>query len=282
MLHPTMKHIVSVSLGPANADYEFTTRFLGQQFHIRRFGADGDVSRAAALLGRYQGEADACGLGMVRDHAIVGTRQFVDRLTARLEQAVTRVPVTTGARLRTFVDEWAVRHVHNEEGGYFTNARVLFLSGIGNYRMASTLSEYTRNLRFADPMTLDGLPTLLRARTLRRLVGPHQAEAIRCGCLRRPAAPGLDASRDAQGDDVGPFPRRVLSRGRTVQRGGTPAESRAHLVHHGRVVEAPGRQGRPRRHRSDAATAGSAGGPERHRRDDPGLAREARRPDVRR
>jgi predicted amino acid dehydrogenase len=156
-----MKRIVSVSLGPANADYEFSTRFLGQEFHIRRFGADGDVSRAAALLGRYQGEADACGLGMVRDHAIVGTRQFVDRLTARLEQAVTRVPVTTGARLRTFVDEWAVRHVHNEEGGYFTNARVLFLSGIGNYRAASTLSEYTKNLRFADPITLDGVPALL-------------------------------------------------------------------------------------------------------------------------
>jgi predicted amino acid dehydrogenase len=158
-----MKRIVSVSLGPSSADYEFTTGFLGQQFHIRRFGADGDIARASALLERYQGEADACGLGMVRDHAVVGTRRFDDRLTARFEQVVTRVPLTTGARLRTFLDEWAVRHVQNEEGQYFTNARVLFLSGIGNYRAASTLAEYTRNFRFADPITFDGLPTVLHS-----------------------------------------------------------------------------------------------------------------------
>ncbi len=158
-----MKRIVSVSLGPAGADYEFTSTFLGQQFHIRRLGTDGDVGVAAKLLERYQHEADACGLGMVRDHAFVGTRRVVNATTAHLEQAVTRVPVTTGARLRTFFDEFAIRHVQDEEGEYFTNARVLFLSGLLNYRVASTLSEYTKNLRFADPTTLDGLPLVLRS-----------------------------------------------------------------------------------------------------------------------
>ena len=156
-----MKRIVSVSLGSASADYQFTATFLGHQFHVRRVGADGNVAKAAALLDRFQHEADVCGLGMVGDHAAVGTRHVVDRLTARLEQIVTRVPLTTGAALRTFLDEWAVRHVQNEEGNYFTNARVLFLSGFGNYRAAATLSEYTRNLRFADPITRDGLPKTL-------------------------------------------------------------------------------------------------------------------------
>ncbi len=164
-----MKRIVSVSLGAGSADYQFTATFLGHQFHIRRIGADGNVAKAAALLDRLQHEADVCGLGMVGDHATVGTRPVVDRPTARLEQIVTRVPLTTGAALRTFLDEWAVRHVQNEEGNYFTNARVLFLSGFGNYRAAATLSEYTRNLRFADPITRDGLPVTLRSlRTLER------------------------------------------------------------------------------------------------------------------
>jgi len=158
-----MKRIVSVSLGRATADYQFSATFLGHQFHIRRVGANGDVARAAALLDDFQYEADACGLGMVGDHATVGTRRVVDRLTARLEQVVTRVPLTTGAALRTFLDEWVVRHVQNEEGDYFTNARVPFLSGFGNYRAAATLAEYTRNLRFADPITRDGLPMILRA-----------------------------------------------------------------------------------------------------------------------
>jgi predicted amino acid dehydrogenase len=180
-----MKRIVSVSLGPASADYAFTTTFLGQQFHVRRFGADGDVSRAAALLEQYQHEADACGLGMVRDPAMVGTRSFVDRLTARLERLVTRVPVTTGAKLRTFFDEWAVRHVQSEDPGYFTNARVLFLSGIGNYRAAATLAEYTKNLRFADPVTLDGIPVVLRSL---RALECYAAFSARRARRRKPGA----------------------------------------------------------------------------------------------
>ena len=184
-----MKRIVSVSLGPTSGDYEFVTQFLGRSFHVRRFGADGDVSRAAALLERHSGEADACGLSMVRDHMAVGTCRLADRVTARLERAVTGVPVTTGARLRTFLDEFAIRHVQREEGEYFTNARTLFLSGATNYRLAATLAEYTRNLRFADPVTLDGVPLVLRS--LRAL----ESYMIVSGRRRRKARDPLASAR---------------------------------------------------------------------------------------
>jgi predicted amino acid dehydrogenase len=158
-----MKRIVSVSLGPSSGDYEFESHFLGRAFHVRRVGADWNIDRAAALLAEAQQHADAIGLGMVRDHALVGTRRLPDRTTERLEQLVTRVPATTGAPLRTFFDEWAVRHFQQEEGQYFSNARVLFLSGITNYRTAAVLGEYTRNLAFADPITLTGVPVVLHS-----------------------------------------------------------------------------------------------------------------------
>jgi predicted amino acid dehydrogenase len=193
-----MKRIVSVSLGSAAGDYEFTTNFLGHTFHIRRVGADGDPRRAEALLRRFEGEADALGLGMVRDHATVGTRRFVDHLTARLEVAASRVPITTGATLRTFFDEWAVRHVQEEQGDYFTNARVLFLSGITNYRTATVLAEHTRNLAFADPVTLHGVPMVLRslrgletyARAAAALHRWTPSPAVPDGVPPRPARPG--------------------------------------------------------------------------------------------
>jgi predicted amino acid dehydrogenase len=156
-----MKRIVSISLGPSSSDYAFSTSFLGQTYEVRRFGADWDVARAEALVAQHQDGCDAIGLGMVRDHATVGTHRFQDRLTARLERASARVPVTTGATLRMFFDEWALRHVQREQGGYFTNARTLFLSGVANYRSAAILSEYTQNLRFADPVTRDGVPRVL-------------------------------------------------------------------------------------------------------------------------
>ncbi|BDG01317.1 dehydrogenase [Anaeromyxobacter oryzae] len=158
-----MKNIVSISLGASAGDYDFTTRFREQWFRVRRFGTDHDVRKALDLLARWQGECDAIGLGMVSDHQLVGTRRIEDPITAELEAAVSEVPVTTGARLRSFLDEWTIRHIQEHEQHYFTNARVLFLSGLTNYRTAQVLSEYTHNMRFADPLLQLGVPKLLRS-----------------------------------------------------------------------------------------------------------------------
>jgi predicted amino acid dehydrogenase len=156
-----MKSIVSISLGASAGDYDFNTHFMGQPFRVRRFGTDRDVGKALDLLARWQGECDAIGLGMVSDHQLVGTRRIEDATTAVLEAAVSEVPVTTGARLRRFLDEWAIRHIQNTQHQYFTNARVLFLSGLANYGVAQLMSEYTRNMSFADPLLQLGIPKLL-------------------------------------------------------------------------------------------------------------------------
>ena len=158
-----MKRIVSISLGPSSADYEYATTFLGHDFQIRRIGADWKPDRAEKLLKKHARDADAIGLGMVRDHAIVGTHRYTDPLTAQLESVVSGVPITTGAMLRSLFDEGAARYVQRENPGYFTNARVLFLSGITNYRIAASIAEYSSNLRFADPVTLDGVPKVLQS-----------------------------------------------------------------------------------------------------------------------
>jgi predicted amino acid dehydrogenase len=156
-----MKNIVSISLGASAGNYDFTTRFRGQAFRVRRFGTDRDVRKALDLLARWQGECDAIGLGTVGDHQLVGTRRIEDPVTAELEAAVSEVPVTTGARLRGFLDEWTIRRLQDRERQYFTNARVLFLSGLTNYRTAQVLSEYTRNMGFADPVVQLGVPKVL-------------------------------------------------------------------------------------------------------------------------
>ncbi|HVP66185.1 MAG TPA: dehydrogenase [Anaeromyxobacteraceae bacterium] len=156
-----MKNIVSISLGGSAGDYDFTTRFMGQSFRLRRFGVDHDLGKALDMLAFWQGECDALGLGLVADHLLVGTRRLEDPTTAKLEAAVSEVPVTTGARLRSILDEWAIRHIQAHEQRCFTNARVLFLSGLANYAIARAVSEYTRNLSFADPLLQLGLPTTL-------------------------------------------------------------------------------------------------------------------------
>ena len=156
-----MKKVVTVTLGSSKKDFEFKTKFLGQEFQVRRFGADKDSSKAWELMRRQQAYADAIALSDMPDHYHVGLRTVINKKSQHLMQVVTRVPVTTGASLRRLLQVRAVRYVQKELGHYFNNNLVLFLSGMRNYDMAVALSDYTRNLSFADPVFHAASPVLL-------------------------------------------------------------------------------------------------------------------------
>lgn len=156
-----MKKVVTVSLGSSDQDFKFETDFLGHRFQIRRLGADDDTTEAWELMRRHQATADAIGLGEIGDHWHVGQSTVANKVTQRLLNVVTRVPATTGARLRRLLQVRAVRFVQHRLGSYFNNARVLFFSGARNWDMAEALSDYTPNLWFADALTQTGVPTLL-------------------------------------------------------------------------------------------------------------------------
>jgi predicted amino acid dehydrogenase len=156
-----MKTVISISLGSKSQDFDFTTSFLGQKLHVQRVGTDGSSARAGKLLRHWERHADAIGLGVVKDSYRIGAQRLIDADTSRLSRMVTRVPVTTGARLSDIFLEWAVRHAQNKLGHYFDNANVLFFSGMANYKLAMSMSEYSSNLQFADPLLQLGVPKLL-------------------------------------------------------------------------------------------------------------------------
>lgn len=156
-----MKKVITISLGSSKQDFEFQTDFLGQRFSVQRLGADDDTGKAWELMRRQQNHADAIGLGEIGDHYQVGLRTVVNKETHRLLNVVTRVPVTTGAKLRRLLQVRAVRLVQHELGHYFNNNIVLFLSGMRNYDMAVALHDYTPNLRFADALFQTGAPKML-------------------------------------------------------------------------------------------------------------------------
>ncbi len=156
-----MKKVVTVTLGSSEQDFSFKTKFLGQQFEVQRVGADDDTGKAWELMRRHQAHADAIGLGEIGDHYQVGLRTVVNKETKRLLNVVTRVPATTGATLRRLLQVRAVRHVQHELGHYFNNNIVLFLSGMRNYDMAVAMSDYTKNLNFADALFQTGAPAML-------------------------------------------------------------------------------------------------------------------------
>ena len=159
-----MKQIINISLGPGNDDYELKVDFQGQKFAIQRIGVDGDLDRASELMLTWNKQADAIGLSGIQFPYTIGARKMPDRKTARLlkEARQLSTPVTVGSLLRDVSHEWALRHTHFIFGGnYFTNARVLFFSGMANSKIARVMQEYTPNLQFADPLLEEGIPRLM-------------------------------------------------------------------------------------------------------------------------
>ena len=176
-----MKKIASISLGPLSLDCNFEAEFLGHDFEIVRIGTDNDFKAAEELVGEWRDKVDAIGLGLVHDHYSVGTRYFHQRDTARLEELAGDTLVTTGARLREIVQEWSLRSAQLELSHYFNNAKVLFMSGAANYRLASVMGEFTQNLSFADPVLQFGAPGLLHSLRALELYAAGSHPVLRAG-----------------------------------------------------------------------------------------------------
>ena len=188
-----MKKVVSISLGSSEQDFNFRTRFLGQDFKVVRLGTDKDTRAARKLISEWQSDVNVVGLGMVPDHYCVGTNHFNQEITRKLEKVVAGKPVTTGARLREIVQEWSLRSAQIELSNFFNNAKVLFLSGTTNYRMASVMAEYTQNLSFADPVLQFGAPGMLHSLSALEMyaAGSHPILKLAGGKTRLPSlAPG--------------------------------------------------------------------------------------------
>ena len=176
-----MKKIASISLGPFSLDCNFRAKFLGHDFEVVRIGTDNDFKAAEKLVIEWRDKVDAIGLGLVHDHYSVGTRYFHQRDTARLEKLAGDTLVSTGARLREIVQEWSLRSAQHELGNFFNNAKVLFLSGAANYRLASVMGEFTQNLSFADPVLQFGAPGLLHSLRALELYAAGSHPVLRVG-----------------------------------------------------------------------------------------------------
>lgn len=146
-----MKQVVSISLGSSSQDFEFTTTLLGQRLQVQRIGTNGSVAMVRKLVQQWDKKAVAIGVGVAKDSEV---------LTA-VRRSPTHAHITTGAHLQDILQEWAVRHAQIQLGSFFNNTRVLFFSGLTDYKLVMALSEYTDNLRFADPVLQLGVPKLL-------------------------------------------------------------------------------------------------------------------------
>ncbi len=159
-----MKKIINISLGPEIEDYQIETEFNGQMFSIQRFGTSEDLIKAEDLLLKWNKRAHVICISGIEYPSSMGTEGITHKKSRQLIELCERLHtvVTTGETLYRVGQEWSIRNIQFSLGNrYFTNANVLFFSGLSNSTLAQVMSEYTDNLMFADPVIENNLPKLL-------------------------------------------------------------------------------------------------------------------------
>ena len=163
--------IAHISLGTSDHDHDATVEFLGRHYRLLRLGVDGDLRTAETLARRWAQLADVVAVGGASEAKAAGLlHDDPARAARRLAAAAAGGTVTDGHHLHDVLQEWAVRRVHAEMPGYFTNARTVVL-GDGHNRSVGVLREYTGNLHFEDPSMRLDLQRRLRSNPVLGLAG---------------------------------------------------------------------------------------------------------------
>jgi len=133
---------------------------LGEQVMLERRGVDGDMSKAAALIGDLDGKVDAIGLGGIDLYAYIGTRRYVLRDAAKLASHAKRTPVVCGAGLKTYVEGRMIAKL--EPRFHWADKRVLITSAVDRYGMAQAFAKAGADVAIGDMIFALGLPLGIR------------------------------------------------------------------------------------------------------------------------
>lgn len=174
-----VKRIVSVSLGSARRDLREKLLLLGREVELWRRGTDGDVALAGRLIRELDGQVDAIGLGGMDLYVYVGRRRYTLRQPAQLAAQAARTPVVCGAGLKGSLERRVVGELERRLG--LRGRRVLVVSAVDRFGMASALAETGAEVRYGDLAFVLGVPYLVRGpllvRSLARVMLPLVLQA---------------------------------------------------------------------------------------------------------
>ena len=136
--------------------------FAGMPFRIERVGTDGDVGRAEELIGEYDGQVDAIGLGGVDRYLVAGGRKYELKDAARMARRATRTPVVDGGGIKRFLEPVVIRRLVAEGALEVAGKRVLLMSGVDRPGMAAVFPELGGRMVYGDLLYAVGVPIPLR------------------------------------------------------------------------------------------------------------------------
>lgn len=176
--------------------YDDQVELLGQTLTIQHLGGDGDVDTMAARIAALDGQVDAIALQGVTRLLELSNESVPHAEGERLFSIATQTPVVDGRGIRGALERWAVRLADETEKGIWSRKRVLMVPGLNHTGLAQALGQYTRSVRYADPVIYFGLPgasTIASSEALSRVAGVTLAQLRNASFRRIFPRPGVSS-----------------------------------------------------------------------------------------
>lgn len=145
-----LKRVVSISLGSAKRDAQAVLELGGQKISIERRGTDGDFEKARQLLERWDGKADAIGLGGTDLYVYAGKKRYTFRESARLIANVHKTPVLDGSGLKNSLERKLIQTLAAGDKVRIKGSKVLLVCAVDRFGMAEALQQAGAEVTFGD------------------------------------------------------------------------------------------------------------------------------------
>ena len=158
-----MKHVVSISLGSSKRNHKASIEVMDESFLLERIGTDGDMNKMIALIRQYDGHVDAFGLGGMDLYIQAVDRRYTLRDAQKVARAAKHTPVVDGSGLKNTLEKRVIRSLAGDTDILQGSPRVLMVSAMDRYGMATSLEEAGCRMTYGDLAFILGIPVGLKS-----------------------------------------------------------------------------------------------------------------------
>lgn len=144
------KHIISISLGASARDAEAKLTLGDTEIFVERRGTDGDFAKASQLMEKWDGRADAIGLGGTDLYVYAGGKRYTFRESAKLIANVKKTPVLDGSGLKNSLERKLIERLAADGTIPIAGSHVLMMCGVDRFGMAEALLAAGAKVTFGD------------------------------------------------------------------------------------------------------------------------------------
>jgi hypothetical protein len=158
---PSVKRVVSISLGTSKRDKRQEVEILGEQFLIERLGTDGDMHKFAAMFADLDGKVAALGVGGADLWVTVDAKRYPFHQILKLTRGATKTPIVDGSGLKHTLERTTIEKLQNDGTVDFGKEKVLLVSAVDRFGMAQALIKVCPDIVFGDILFGLGMNVML-------------------------------------------------------------------------------------------------------------------------